>query len=175
MFEQLRNYSQVQLILKIKVVARRKFFFTSKPNTCPSPQNMGVPPTKHGSTLPPSLRPCTRPQRLQTNVLHTVATLKCAIQQKLKCMQLFPFSGLGRRFERVLRRRFESDSKAFLRCVTRICDVIVTRFSGKTRYSLCQKICGFHSKRHRAKTKHVGNKVSTWEMWVMIVNLRTYL
>jgi len=43
-----------------------------------------------------------QPQRLQTNVFHTVATLKCAIQQNPKCMQRFRFTSLGRRFESVL-------------------------------------------------------------------------
>ena len=34
-------------------------------------------------------------------IFHPVATLKCATQQKPKCMQRFRFSSLGRRFESV--------------------------------------------------------------------------
>jgi len=39
---------------------------------------------------------------MQTNFSNTVATLKGATQQTPKCMQRFPFSSLGRRFETVL-------------------------------------------------------------------------
>jgi len=33
-----------------------------------------------------------QPQRLRINLFHTAATLKCAIQQKTKCMQRFTFT-----------------------------------------------------------------------------------
>jgi len=37
----------------------------------------------------------------QINLCNTVATLKCATQQKPNCMKLLPFSSLGRKFESV--------------------------------------------------------------------------
>jgi len=50
-----------------------------------------------------NLRTClyAQPQRLQTNVFHAIATLKCARQHKPKCMQRFPFSSeLGKKIRK---------------------------------------------------------------------------